>query len=172
MDKMNVIFPVALLISSSSLLPGQDSFQYADTIIDSYYSNANKDFESFYGGSGEWSVKIEYKSIEKVLGNNKEFISLPKESYVIVGFTNTYITDALTQLYRQQQLEANARMFEQLVIEQWPEERLHLLGRAIHQMRLVNAIDQHQNAGEAERCQNALKAREQFKAVVGALFVR
>jgi outer membrane protein OmpA-like peptidoglycan-associated protein len=97
MDKMNVIFPVALLISSSSLLPGQDSYQYADTIIDSYYSNANKDFESFYGGSGEWSVKIEYKSIEKVLGNNKEFISLPKESYVIVGFTNTYITDALNQ---------------------------------------------------------------------------
>lgn len=68
---------------------------YADILIDNYYSYANPNFDGFYGGSiSTFPIKL---SPEVVLGNNNKFISLPKGSYVVVGFKNNTIIDADNQ---------------------------------------------------------------------------
>ena len=63
-------------------------------------------------------------------------------------------------------------MLEELVVEHRPEQGPHLLGRAVDQVRLVDAIDEDHDAGVAERAQNALQLGQQLVAVVGALLVR
>lgn len=68
---------------------------YADTLIDSYYSGANSNFNSFYGGTlSKYPV---YVDPEVVLGNNETFLSLPTGSYVTVGFLDNTIIDAVDQ---------------------------------------------------------------------------
>jgi len=69
--------------------------EYADVIIEAWYSNANSNFDSFYGGTlANFPVKV---SPEVVLGNNESFLSLPSGSYVTVGFTDNYILNAANQ---------------------------------------------------------------------------
>ena len=68
---------------------------YADVIIEAYYSHANPKYEYFYGGKGDIYPLIMRPSA--VLGNNDQFVSLPKGSYIIVGFTDNTIIDAPNQ---------------------------------------------------------------------------
>lgn len=72
--------------------------QYADIILDAYYSGVNPDFDSFYGDTNQDSSgdPIEI-SPDIVLGNNEGFLSLPTGSYVVVGFTDNTIVDAYNQ---------------------------------------------------------------------------
>ena len=79
--------------------------------------------------------------------------------------------DEPRQLDRQHQLEAQAGMLEELVVEHRPEQGLHLLGRAVDQVRLVDAIDQHDDARVAERAQQPCSFIKQLVAVVGAVLV-
>jgi len=66
--------------------------EFADTLIDAYYSNANKDFDNFYGGTlKKFPMLMEPN---QVIGNNtKNFLSLPIGSYIILGFTDNVIID-------------------------------------------------------------------------------
>ena len=73
------------------------------------------------------------------------------------------------QLARQQQLQADAGLLQELVVEHRPDEGPHPLDRAGDQVRLVDAIDQHDDAVAAERFQHALELGQQLVAVVGAL---
>lgn len=68
---------------------------YADVILEAYYSHANPKYEYFYGGKGDIYPLIMRPS--DVLGNNDKFVSLPKGSYIIVGFTDNTIIDAPNQ---------------------------------------------------------------------------
>ena len=83
------------LILQPLLLLSQNQSEYPDVIIDSYNSTT-KTKNIFYGGS-----KVPYKrisvSLDSLFYKNDCYISLPKESYIIVGFTNNYIIDAPNQ---------------------------------------------------------------------------
>ncbi|OJJ15690.1 hypothetical protein BKI52_38050 [marine bacterium AO1-C] len=68
---------------------------YADVIIEAYYSHANPRYEYFYGGKGDIYPLIMRPSA--VLGNNDQFVSLPKGSFITVGFTDNTIIDAPNQ---------------------------------------------------------------------------
>lgn len=65
---------------------------YADVILEAYYSHANPRYDYFYGGDGDMFPLI--MDPRAVLGNNRKFVSLPKGSYIIVGFTDNTIIDA------------------------------------------------------------------------------
>lgn len=73
----------------------QDQSQYPDTIIDSYNSKT-KTHDAFYGGKKGSSRQITV-AVESLLSQNDFFVSLPKGSFVIVGFTNNYLIDAPNQ---------------------------------------------------------------------------
>ncbi|MFN3754350.1 OmpA family protein [Flavobacterium sp.] len=77
------------------ILFSQNQSQYPDVIIDSYNSST-KTKNSFYGGSKIPSKRI-VVSLDSLFYKNDCFISLPKGSYVIVGFTDNYIIDAPNQ---------------------------------------------------------------------------
>ncbi len=88
------IFAVFLLfLSCSFTLFGQD--KYADVLIDSYYSGANPAFNNFYGSDGSGGIVL--VNPEVCLGNNPWFVSLPKESYITVGFVDNLIFNAPNQ---------------------------------------------------------------------------
>lgn len=65
--------------------------EYADVIIEAYLHPKHTHESSFYGGFDNF-YPIAVKP-EVVLGHNRYFMSLPKGSYVVVGFTDNVITD-------------------------------------------------------------------------------
>jgi outer membrane protein OmpA-like peptidoglycan-associated protein len=77
------------------ILFSQNQSQYPDTIIDSYNSTS-KTRDKFYGGSKVPSKRIAV-SLDSLFFKNDCFISLPQDSYIIVGFTDNYIIDAPQQ---------------------------------------------------------------------------
>ncbi len=78
-----------------SLVHAQESRAYADVILEAYYSHANPRYEYFYGGRGDiYPLRMRPQD---VLGNNDHFVSLPKGSYITVGFTDNTIIDAPNQ---------------------------------------------------------------------------
>lgn len=84
-----------LFFLNSFILFSQSQSQYPDTIVDSYNSTTKKK-DVFYGGSKIPSKRI-VVSLDSLFYKNDCFISLPKDSYVVVGFTNNYIIDAPNQ---------------------------------------------------------------------------
>lgn len=89
-----------LIVTITSLfsffyIKAQSENNFADIVIDSFYSDTNPNFDSFYGKKPGNS--IEKISTNEVLGNNNSFVSLPKDSYIIVGFIDNYIIDAPNQ---------------------------------------------------------------------------
>lgn len=84
-----------LFILQPLLLLSQNQSEYPDVIIDSYNSTT-KTKNIFYGGSKVPSKKNSV-SLDSLFYKNDCYISLPKDSYVIVGFTNNYIIDAPNQ---------------------------------------------------------------------------
>lgn len=90
--KLWFITILASLCWLPTLAVAQADKAYADVILEAYYSHANPRYKYFYGGDGN-----NYPLIMKpqdVLGNNTKFVSLPKGSYIIVGFTDNTIIDA------------------------------------------------------------------------------
>lgn len=69
--------------------------EYADIILDAYYSGANRNFNVLYGGYGDRFPMPVPPTV--VLGNTEGFLSLPKNSYVVVGFTDNTIIDGPNQ---------------------------------------------------------------------------
>ena len=84
---------IAILLVSWAL-NAQD--KYSDVLLDSYYSGANPAFSTFYGTNGMGSG-IEPVNPNVCVGNTPYFVSLPKGSYVTVGFVDNLIFDAPNQ---------------------------------------------------------------------------
>ena len=87
---IKLLFPVCLVTAQE---------QYADVIIDSYYSGIISDYDDFYGNEsldeGCQYIKV---SPTVCLGNNQNsYVSLPTDSYIIVGFTDNFIINAPNQ---------------------------------------------------------------------------
>lgn len=92
--KSKFITVIILIITSAYSQKGKT--EYADFLIEAYYSNANKHFTSFYGGT-RWNFPVPIDP-EVILGENtKKFVSLPKDSYVVVEFVDNYIIDSPNQ---------------------------------------------------------------------------
>ena len=85
-----IIFLIFILPLKS--ISQADNTQYADILVESYYSQANSNFSEFYGGSlGNFPIKIRP---DIVLGANENyFVSLPTGSYIVLGFTDNEIID-------------------------------------------------------------------------------
>lgn len=72
---------------------------------------------------------------------------------------------------REKQLEADAGMFEKLVVEHRPEEVTHAFWQAVDHVGLVDAIDEDEHIVIAKAFENALQFHQHFVAVVAAIFV-
>ncbi len=91
--KIKLIVVFLLFLASKYAVHAQD--KYADVLIDSYYSGANPAFSNFYGSDGSGGIVL--VNPEVCLGNNPWFVSLPKDSYVTVGFVDNLIFNAPNQ---------------------------------------------------------------------------
>ena len=71
-----------------------DKSKYPDIVVEAYYSGYFDVFDRLYGGKGlDYPVPMQPN---KILGENKDrwFVSLPKESYIILQYTDNEIIDA------------------------------------------------------------------------------
>ena len=90
--KSNILILFLMLSFLQQSVSQENNSQYADVIIEAYYSHANSKFQDFYGGSLD-NFPISIRP-EIILGaNTNYFLSLPKGSYVIVGFKDNEIID-------------------------------------------------------------------------------
>ena len=66
--------------------------EFADLMVESYYSKTNPNFQRFYGGTlANFPIAVNPDQI--LGGNTKNFLSLPTGSFVIVKFTDNVIID-------------------------------------------------------------------------------
>lgn len=92
-----MIKPILLLfLLQSFFLFSQTQTQYPDVIIDAYNS-VTKTKDIFYGSKKIGEPKDVIVSLDCLFHESDYYVSLPKGSYVIVGFTNNYIMDAPNQ---------------------------------------------------------------------------
>ncbi len=82
-------------LGSSNILSNV-KIHYADTILDSYYSGVNQDFDTFYGGDADGGPKLVPLSYA-VDADETTAVSLPTGSYLTVGFSKAAIIDAPNQ---------------------------------------------------------------------------
>ncbi len=65
--------------------------EYADTLIEAHIEKRFSNTDHFYGG--KFGQKLDPIDPKMVLGNNIYYVSIPKNSYIIVGFTDNEIID-------------------------------------------------------------------------------
>ncbi len=82
-------------LGSSNILTNV-KLHYADTILDSYYSGVNPDFDTFYGGDADGGPKLVPLSYA-IDADETTAISLPTDSYLTLGFSKVAIIDAPDQ---------------------------------------------------------------------------
>lgn len=88
-----IAFTSLMALASINLSYSQN--QFADVIIDAFYSGANPIFNDFYGVFGSCEMFLLDPSV--CLGNNDTLVSLPTGSYITVGFTDNIIINAPDQ---------------------------------------------------------------------------
>lgn len=77
--------------SSFAQTTEKNKSQYADILVDAFLDTRHTRAEDFYGGTGRiYPIPL---NPDIVLGNNKYFLSLPKGTFVTVGFTDNEIID-------------------------------------------------------------------------------
>ncbi len=81
-------------LGSSYLIPPR--LHYADTILDSYYSGVNPNFDTFYGGDADGGPKLVPLSYA-IDADETTAVSLPTDSYLTLGFSKIAIIDAENQ---------------------------------------------------------------------------
>lgn len=87
-----LLLPFALFSQKQS----QSQSQYPDVVLDSY-NTTTKTKDIFYGGKKVFSTDEIVVSLDTLFRKSNYFVSLPKDSYVVLGFTNNYIMDAPKQ---------------------------------------------------------------------------
>lgn len=69
--------------------------EFADVIIDAFYSGTNPDFSDFYGNNGTThGCRLFLTDPAVCLGDSDNVVCLPEGSYITVGFTDNLIFDA------------------------------------------------------------------------------
>ena len=107
---MRILFVFIFFLIFVSIAQSQQTYaEYADLLVEAYYSGANPEYNDFYGEdikvthkrTGEpyiWSSgKIKPINPSVVLGINPDYVSLPTGSYVIIKFTNNVVIDVANQ---------------------------------------------------------------------------
>ncbi len=90
---MRIFSLLLVLLSCTNAIRSQVTFpEYADLLVESYYSKANVHFTNSYGGrGGDFPLLI---NPNRIIGPNAIwFLSLPTGSYVIVKFTDNVVID-------------------------------------------------------------------------------
>jgi hypothetical protein len=77
------------------------------------------------------------------------------------------LLEVIGQLDRQQEFHADARVAEELVVQQRPDQGAHLAGVALDLLRLVDPIDQDDDPRVAQGVQDPLELPQQFIAFLG-----
>jgi len=77
--------------------------------------------------------------------------------------------DVAVELLRKHHFEADAGVFEQLVVQQRPDKTPHEFGFSTRQVRFVDTVDQDDRPGVTAASQEELELVEQFIAIVGAV---
>lgn len=79
----------------STTLSVYAQIEYADVILDSYYSGANPDYINFYGNNGTTDgCNLKIVSLTACLGNTDSIVCLPTGSFITIGFTDNLVFDA------------------------------------------------------------------------------
>ena len=92
----STIFLLLIYSLHSTSVLAQDEF--ADVIIDAFYSGVTPGFSDFYGQEVGGDCEFYTVSPAVCLGDTPDtFVSLPTGSYVTVGFTDNFIVDAPNQ---------------------------------------------------------------------------
>ena len=68
-----------------------------------------------------------------------------------------FLFEIVSELDRQEELDADAGVAEELVVQERPDERSHLTGITLDLLGLVHTIDQDDDASETQRVENSLK---------------
>lgn len=95
---MNKIYLLVILIlfTFCNNAISQEEAQYADILVDAKYVKWDSTYENFYGahsGLRWWDYRNNYMDPIAVIGNNPYYISIPLNSYVVLGFTDNVIID-------------------------------------------------------------------------------
>src|SRR5271157_1697161 len=79
-----------------------------------------------------------------------------------------FFLQIIGQLNGEQQLEANSRVPEKLVIQQRPDQGAHLAWIALDLLRFIDPVDQHDDAAVPKGVEHALELAQQFVAFLGS----
>jgi hypothetical protein len=73
--------------------------EFADAVIDQFYSNANPDFSDFYGNNGTTDLCNVYLVDvgDFILGNNDSLVAITENSSITLAFTDNLVFDAVDQ---------------------------------------------------------------------------
>ncbi|WP_424963696.1 OmpA family protein [Ekhidna sp.] len=77
----------------NSLFAQDDGTQYADVLVDAKYVKWDSTYDRFYGSNSLHFGLPKYMDPRAVLGNNPYYVTIPKGSHIIVGFTDNLIFD-------------------------------------------------------------------------------
>lgn len=90
---MKVLVFAFYFISLNMLTAQVDGTQYADILVDAKYVKWDSTYDRFYGSSSLYYSSPKYMDPRAVLGNNPYYITIPRGSHIIVGFTDNLIFD-------------------------------------------------------------------------------
>ena len=83
------------------LLPfcAKGQIEFADAVIDQFYSNANPNFTDFYGNNGITDLcNIYLVNVgDQILGDSDSLVALPQGSSITLAFTDNLVFDAVDQ---------------------------------------------------------------------------
>lgn len=125
-----------LVLSLLQLNAQKADAKYPDIVVEAYYSGYFDVFEQLYGGEG-----INYPMIinpNNILGENKTkwFVSLPKDSYIILQFTDNEIIDAPDQ--------NDIEVIEHGCCDEWAEVYVSHDGKKFIYLGLVDDCDKRE----------------------------
>ncbi len=74
---------------------GLEQSKYADLLVDAEYVKWNDRHDTFYGANSLFLTDTVLRTIDPkmVLGNNYYYVTLPKDSYLTVQFTDNFVID-------------------------------------------------------------------------------
>ncbi len=82
------------LVSTISVAEAQSEF--ADVILDAWYSGANPAWDDFYGNDGG-GCPVDYISLTAMLGDSDSLVALPTGSFIVAGFVDNIVYNAQGQ---------------------------------------------------------------------------
>src|SRR5271165_4522571 len=68
-----------------------------------------------------------------------------------------FLLQVIGQLYGKQQLDADSRMTQKLVIQERPDQGTHLARVALDLLRFIDPVNQHDDAAIAETAEHSLE---------------